>query len=95
MLTLIVVTLSALILASTSATVQNDTSTKNKTEDLFELLQKANVTVVEIFRQLEADDKTIPQASLNEYNQALILAEESRSLLQSGTSKPFKNLKKH
>jgi len=84
MLTLIVVTLSALVLASTSATVQNDTSTKDKTEDLFALLQKANVTVVEIFRQLEADDKTIPQASLNEYDQALILAEESRSLLQSG-----------
>jgi len=91
MLTLIVVTLSALILASTSATVQNDTSTKNKTEDLFELLQKANVTVVEIFRQLEADDKTIPQASLNEYNQALILAEESRSLLQSGNYSEAEN----
>ena len=84
MLTLIVVTLSALVLASTSATVQDDIGTKDKTEDLFALLQKANVTVVEIFRQLEADDKTIPQASLNEYDQALILAEESRSLLQSG-----------
>jgi hypothetical protein len=82
---LIIVTLSALILASTSATVQDDTGTKDKTEDLFSLLQKANVTVVEIFRQLEADDKTIPQASLNEYNQALLLAEESRSLLQSGS----------
>jgi tetratricopeptide (TPR) repeat protein len=85
MLILIVVTLSALVLASTSATVQDDTGTKDKTEDLLALLQKANVTVVEIFRQLEADDKTIPQASLDEYNQALILAEESRSLLQSGS----------
>ncbi len=84
MLTLIVVTLSALILASTSATVQDDTGTEDKTEDLFSLLQKANVTVVEIFRQLEADSKTIPEASLDEYNQALILAEESRGLLQSG-----------
>lgn len=60
------VTLSALILASTSAAVQDDTDTKGKTEDLFSLLQKANVTVVKIFRQLEADAKTIPQASLNE-----------------------------
>lgn len=84
MLTLIVVTLSALILASTSATVQDDTSTEDKTEDLFSLLQKANVTVAEIFRQLEADSKIIPEASLDEYNQALILAEESRGLLQSG-----------
>jgi tetratricopeptide (TPR) repeat protein len=83
-LALIMVTLSALVLASTSATVQDDTDTKHKTEDLFSLLQKANVTVVEIFRQFEADGKTIPQASLNEYNQALILAEESRSLLQAG-----------
>jgi len=41
--------------------------------------------VVEIFRQFEADGKTIPQASLNEYNQALLLAEESRSLLQAGS----------
>jgi len=83
-LALIVVTLSALVLASTSATVQDGTGTKDKTDDLFLLLQKANVTVVEIFRQLEANDKTIPQASLNEYNQALLLAEESRSLLQAG-----------
>jgi hypothetical protein len=78
------VTLSALVLASTSATVQDDTDTKDKTEDLFSLLQKANATVVEIFRQFKADGKTIPQASLNEYNQALLLAEESRSLLQAG-----------
>lgn len=79
------VTLSALVLASTSAAVQDDTDTKDKTEDLFSLLQESNATVVEIFRQLEADGKTVPQASLNEYNQALILAEESRSLLQAGS----------
>lgn len=83
-LTLIMVTLSALVLASTSATVQDDTDTKDKTEDLFSLLQNANVTVAEIFRQLEADSKTVPQASLDEYNQALVLAEESKRLLQAG-----------
>jgi DNA repair exonuclease SbcCD ATPase subunit len=78
------VTLSALVLASTSATVQEDTGTKDKTEDLFSLLQKANVTVVEILRQLEADGKTTPQASLTEYNQALILTDEAKSLIQAG-----------
>jgi cytochrome c556 len=84
-LALIMVALSALVLASTSATVQDDTGTKDKTEDLFSLLQKANATVAEIFRQLEAYGKTIPQASLNEYNQALLFAEESKSLLQAGS----------
>ncbi len=83
-LLLIVVTLSVPILASTSATIQDDTGEKDKTEDLFLLLQKANATVVEIFHRLEADTKTIPQESLNEYNQALALAEESRNLLQAG-----------
>jgi tetratricopeptide (TPR) repeat protein len=84
-LSLIVVTLSALILASRSASVQQTTATSDKTQDLFSLLQESNTIVTEIFRQLEADDKTIPQVSLNEYNQALILAEESRSLLQAGS----------
>lgn len=83
-LALIMVTLSALVLASSSASVQQTTATSDKTQDLFSLLQKANATVAEIFRQFKADGKTIPQASLNEYNQALLLAEESRSLLQAG-----------
>jgi hypothetical protein len=80
-----VVTLSGLILASSSASVQQTTTTPDKTEDLLSLFQEAEVTVVEILRQFEVDDKTIPQASLNEYNQAIILAEESRSLLQAGS----------
>jgi predicted nucleic acid-binding Zn-ribbon protein len=82
---LIVISLSALVLASTTAFVQDSTGTKDKSEKLFSLLQKANVTVVEILRQFKADGKIIPQASINEYNQALILAEESRSLLQAGS----------
>ena len=81
---LIFVALSALILASTKAAVPNATAAKDKTEDLFSLLQDSNATVAEIFRQFKADGKTIPQASLNEYDQALLLAEESRSLLQAG-----------
>jgi DNA repair exonuclease SbcCD ATPase subunit len=78
------VTLSALVLASSQASVQQTTATSGKTQDLFSLFQNANVTVAEIFRQLEADSKTVPQASLDEYNQALVLAEESRSLFQAG-----------
>ena len=74
-----------LILASTTAAIQDATDSKDKTEDLFSLFQKANVTVAEIFRQFQADGQTIPQASLNEYNQAFLLAEESRSLLQAGS----------
>jgi hypothetical protein len=81
---LIIITLSALVLASTSATVQENTDTKDKTEDLFLLLQKANATVAEIFCQFKAYAQVIPQASLNEYNQALLLAEESRNLLHLG-----------
>ena len=81
---LIFVALSALILASTKAAVPNATAAKDKTEDLFSLLQDSNATVAEIFRQFKADGKTIPQASLNEYDQALLLAEESRNLLQAG-----------
>jgi hypothetical protein len=56
----------------------------DKTEDLVSLVQKANATVVEIFSQLEAKGKTIPTSSLNQYNQAIVLAEEARSLYQEG-----------
>ncbi len=81
---LILVTISALILAANSATVQQTTQASDKTQDLFSLLQESNSTVAKIFRQFEADGKIIPQASLDEYDQALVLAEESRSLLQAG-----------
>jgi hypothetical protein len=84
-LALILATLSTLVLASTSAVVQDATDLKDKTDDLFSLFQKANVTVTEIFRQFQADGQAIPQASLSEYNQAFLLAEESRSLLQAGS----------
>jgi hypothetical protein len=66
------------------AEVQDVTATQERTEKLFSLLQGSNATVAEIFRQFKANQKTIPQASLDEYNQALVLAEESRSLLQTG-----------
>jgi hypothetical protein len=81
---LILVAFSALILASTKAVVQDATAAQERTEKLFSLLQDSNATVAEILRQFKADGKTIPQASLDEYDQALVLAEESRSLLQAG-----------
>jgi hypothetical protein len=80
---LILVTLSALVLASTTA-AQDAAAAKEKTEDLFSLFQTANAIVTEVFRQFQADGKTIPKASLNQRNQAFLLAEESRSLLQAG-----------
>jgi len=81
---LILVTLSALVLASSQASVQQATAASDKTQNLFSLFQEANATVAEIFRQFEVDGETVPQASLNEYHQALVLAEESKSLLQAG-----------
>jgi hypothetical protein len=81
---LILITVFALMLVSSSAAGQQTTVTSDKAQDLFSLLQKSNSTVTEIFLQFQADGKTIPQASLDEYNQALVLAEESRSLLQAG-----------
>jgi len=83
-LALIVVALSALVLASSSASLQQATAASDKTQDLFSLFQNANATVSEIFRQFKEDGETVPQASLDEYNQALVLAEESKSLLQAG-----------
>jgi len=80
-LTLVVVALSALMLVSSSASLQQTTE---KTQELFSLFQNANATVSKIFRQLEADGETLPQASLVEYNQALILARESESLSIAG-----------
>jgi DNA repair exonuclease SbcCD ATPase subunit len=81
-LTLIVVILSAFVLASSQASLQQTPS--EKTQDLFSIFQNANAAVSKVFRQLEADGETVPQASLNEYNQALVLAGESESLLQAG-----------
>jgi len=81
--TLVLVAFSTLVLASTTA-AQDATAAKEKTEDLFSIFQEANATVTEVFRQFRTDGKTIPQASLNQYNQAFLLAEESRSLLQAG-----------
>jgi hypothetical protein len=79
---LIVVALSALVLASTTTAAQD--TAEEKSENLFALFQKANATVTAVFLQFQADGKTIPQASLNQLDQAFALAEESRILMQAG-----------
>jgi hypothetical protein len=81
-LTLVVVALSAFVLSSSQASLQQ--TRPDKTQDLFSLFQNANSTVSKVFLQLEADGETVPQASIEEYNQALVLAGESESLLQAG-----------
>lgn len=83
-LLLIVVTLLTLVLASSSASVQQATATSDKTKDLFFFFQKANATVTEIFHTFIADGKKIPQASLNEHDQAILLANEAQSLMNAG-----------
>ena len=79
----IVIAVFALI-SSSAIAIQDGTNLKDKAENLFLLLEKANATVVQVFHQLEARNIPIPNASLAEYNQALLLADESRSLLEAG-----------
>jgi hypothetical protein len=76
--------LSAFALAHSSVSLQQTTAASAKTQELFLLLQESNSTVTEIFSQLQSEDKNITQASLDEYDEALVLAEESKSLLQAG-----------
>jgi hypothetical protein len=80
----ILATFSTFALAYSSASIQQATATSVKTEELFSLLQESNSTVAEVFSQFQTEGKTIPQASLDEYNEAFVLAEESKSLLQAG-----------
>jgi hypothetical protein len=81
-LVLVVVTLSVFVLSSSQASLQQPLS--EKTQDLFLLLQNANASISSIFQKLEANGETIPQASQYEYNQALVLADESEILLKAG-----------
>jgi len=83
-LTLIALTLSAVILSSTTAATQGATDLKAQADSLFTILEKANVTVTEVFRQLEAKDIAVPQASIEQRDQALFLADEAKSLIQAG-----------
>src|SRR3990172_82556 len=79
----IVIAIFALI-SSSAIAIQEATNLKDKAEDLFSLLEKANATVVQVFHQLEARNIPIPSTSLAEYDQALLLADQSRTLLEAG-----------
>jgi hypothetical protein len=83
-LTLIAITLSAVVLSSTTTATQGATDLKDKADSLFTLLEKANVTVTEVFRQLETKDIAVPQTSIEQRDQALLLADEAQSLIQAG-----------
>ena len=72
------------MLSSTLGAVQYSTNSESGAEFMFSLFQKTNATVAEVFSQLEAKSIAVPQASLDEYNQALLLSDEAASLLQSG-----------
>jgi hypothetical protein len=75
---------STLLLTSGSTSIQQTEINSDKAETMFSLLEDTNSTVIEIFHQLESEGFTIPQESYNEYNQALVLADESQILIQTG-----------
>jgi hypothetical protein len=72
------------MLSSTLGAVQYSPNSESGAEFMLSLFQKTNATVVDVFSQLEARSIEVPQASLDEYNQALLLRDEAASLLQSG-----------
>jgi DNA-binding Lrp family transcriptional regulator len=74
---------STLLLTSGSTSLFQTEIDSDKTETMFSLLEESNSTVIEIFRQLEGEGITIPQESYIEYNQALVLADESQILIQT------------
>ena len=81
--TLMLVTLSTTLLAYTKASLEDVNDAKNKTEDLISLFQKAQNNIAEIFAKFETDTQKVPQESLDHYNYAILLAEDSKNLLFS------------
>ncbi len=81
---LTLITLTATFLASTKASLEYGTNPRNKTEDLILLFQEAQTSVAKIFRKFENATQNIPEESLNHYNNAILLAEESKKLLENG-----------
>jgi hypothetical protein len=82
--TLILLTLLAFISTSVLAATQQATTPKEKADALLSLLKNANSTVTDVFQQLEVENIEVPQTSLNEYNQAVALAEEAANLYEAG-----------
>ena len=80
-ITLILLIFSALTLSLAAAvTASNET----KTEFLFSLIQNANTTITQTYTSLESNGTSIPQDSLDAYDQALSLAGEATSQMQAG-----------
>jgi hypothetical protein len=80
-LTLILISVSVLTFSFTTAAT---TGLENRTEFLFSLVQNANATVTDVYRRIEAKSLPIPQDSLTEYDQALLLANQATNLLHAG-----------
>ena len=83
-ITLMLITLSTTLFAYTKAYLEDGNDAKNKTEDLISLFQKAQTNVAEIFAKFETDTQKVPQESLDHYNYAILLAEDSKNLLENG-----------
>lgn len=83
-LIILVVTSSVLIFTSGSVLIPQNDIVSSKTETLFSFLEESNSTVINIYKQLEEDGITIPQESINEYEKASVIAEESQSLVDTG-----------
>jgi hypothetical protein len=83
-ITLMLITLSTTLLAYTKASLEDGNDAKIKTEDLLSLFQEAQNNVAEIFDKFETATQKVPQESLDHYNYAILLAEDSRNLLENG-----------
>lgn len=82
---------SSLLFTSGSTSLQDIENNSKKAEYLFSILGESNSTVIEIFHRLEDQGIEIPQESYNEYNRALVLADESQMLIQSGNYSQAEN----
>jgi hypothetical protein len=80
--TLLLITVLGLVFSATSA-VQNSSSALDKANSLFSVLEEASATVVKVFGQLDAKGIAAPQDSVVRYNEALLLADEAESMMQS------------
>jgi len=81
--TLILLALLMLISDPARALTQQTATSKEKAGVLISLLRRANNTVTMLFHWYEANSIRVPQESLNEYDQAMDLAEEIENLYRA------------
>ncbi len=79
---LMVVALFGFLYSATSA-IENTSSESDKVNTLFSFFEEANATVVKIFHQFEAMGIAVPQASVEQYDQAHLLADEAATRVQT------------